>query len=103
MVLRCSNQSPLESNGEFSCELKKGDKFVQKALYVVKNITNALLGRPAIEYLGSVVRVERVIEEIEDITKSYPKLFGIASVSLSNSCERGCKIIRFIYAKKDYI
>ena len=43
---------------------------------MVKNLTNAVLGRPAIEHLGIVVRVEGVMEEKKDITKSYPKLFN---------------------------
>ena len=43
---------------------------------MVKNLTNAFLGRPEIEHLGIVVRVEWVMEEIKDITKSYPKLFN---------------------------
>ena len=75
-VLRGPNQSHLETVGEFSCELKKGDRSVQETLYVVKNLTNALLGRPAIEHLGIVVRVEGVMEENKDITRSYPKLFN---------------------------
>ncbi len=47
-----------------------------KTFYVVKNIRNALLGRPAIDHLGIVVRVERLMKDIKDITKSYPKLFN---------------------------
>ena len=43
---------------------------------MVKNLTNAFLGRPEIEHLGIVVRVEGVMEEIKDITKGYPKLFN---------------------------
>ena len=74
--LRGPNQMPLEIVGEFPCRLERGDTSVQDTVYVVKRLTSPLLGRPAIERMGLVSRVDRVTEGMSNFPSSYPKLFS---------------------------
>ena len=67
---------PLEIVGEFPCRLERGDTSVQDTVYVAKRLTSPLLGRPAIERMGLVSRVDRVTEGMSNFPSSYPKLFS---------------------------
>ena len=80
-VLRGPSSIPLSVSGKFRGQLRKGDKSSYEDIFVVKNLQNPLLGRPAIESLNLVMRIEPIITADKPMMKDlvmqeYPSLFG---------------------------
>ena len=65
----------LQVEGQFTAALKYHDREATEEVYAVKKLNRSLLGRPAIEALGLVQRVNAVQTET-DVVKEFPKLFG---------------------------
>ena len=68
--------SELEVKGVFKATVESKSVKCSQDLYVVKGLRKPLLGRPAIEALGILKRVEAVDEGQKDIRKEYPTLFN---------------------------
>ena len=66
--------SELEVKGVFKATVESKSVKCSQDLYVVKGLRKPLLGRPAIEALGILKRVEAIGEK-KDIKKEYPSLF----------------------------
>ena len=64
----------LQVKGQFNATLKYRDKETTEEVYVVRMLNRPLLGRPAIEALGLVQRVNAV-QTKTDLMKQFPKLF----------------------------
>ena len=64
----------LQVKGQFTANLNYQDKEATEEVYVVKSLNRSLLGRPAIEALGLVQRVNAV-QTKTDLVKQFPKLF----------------------------
>ena len=80
-VLRGPNSIPLSVYGKFHGQLRKGDKSSYEDIFVVKDLQSPLLGRPAIESLNLVTRIEPIVTADKPMTKDlviqeYPSLFG---------------------------
>jgi len=65
----------LPVKGQFVATLKYGDREVEEDVFVVRRLQKALLGRPAIESLGLLCRVNTVRSE-KDLRRQFPKLFS---------------------------
>ena len=66
----------LDCIGVFKATIESKNNKSEQDLYVVKGLKKPLLGRPAIEALGILKRVEAVGEGQKDIKKEYPTLFN---------------------------
>ena len=80
-ILRGPNSIPLSVSGKFRGQLRKGDKISYEDIFVVKDLQSSLLGRPAIESLSLVMRVEPINTTDHPMTKDvvmqrFPSLFG---------------------------
>ena len=67
-------QSTLDVKGYFTGELEKDDIKVKQDIYVVHGLQTALLGRPAIEVLQLLARINAVTAK-ESYKTAYPNLF----------------------------
>ena len=65
----------LPVKGQFKATLKYGDREVTEDIYVVRRLRRALLGRPAIESLGLLCRVNAVQSKSE-LKQRFLKLFN---------------------------
>ena len=75
-----SAQAPLDVIGKFTAPITVGSKNTQQTIYVVKDLHTSLLGRPAIEALNLIVRVDAV-DTGEKYKAAFPKLFeGLGSI-----------------------
>jgi hypothetical protein len=74
-TLSGSNTKNLEVSGQYTASLKYKHLEATEEVDVVKNLSRSLLGRPAIEVLGLVQRVNAV-QTKTDIETRFPKLFG---------------------------
>ena len=72
-VLSGPTQETLKVHGQFSGRLTRNGTETQQDIYVVSELRQALLGRPAIEALKVVSMVASVQER--DILKKFPELF----------------------------
>ena len=71
------NRQRIPSLGQATMVLQKGDKEIKEEVFVVPQADQALLGKPAIEALGLLQRID-VVNEEDDVTvikQRYPKLF----------------------------
>ena len=71
------NRQRIPSLGQATMVLQKGDKEIKEEVFVVPQADQALLGKPAIEALGLLHRID-VVNEEDDVTvikQRYPKLF----------------------------
>ena len=73
-VLSGASSKTLKVKGQFTATLKYQGKEATEEVYAVGKLNRSLLGRPAIEALGLVQRVNAVQTQL-DIEKQYPKLF----------------------------
>ena len=73
-TLSGANRKTLQVKGQFTATLEYNDKRVTGEVYAVKKLSRSLLGRPAIEALGLVKRVN-VVQTEADVKKRFPKLF----------------------------
>ena len=69
-----AGRSKLPVLREFTATIGKQDKEVEETVYVVKNLLHPLIGRPAIEGLNLVTKVD-LVRTTEDITAQFPELF----------------------------
>ncbi|XP_025755625.1 uncharacterized protein LOC112842686 [Oreochromis niloticus] len=65
-------KTPLDIAGFTKLQLNYGAKQTTEKVYVVRNLSTALLGLPAITALGLLVRVDAV--SMDTLTTTYPKL-----------------------------
>ena len=72
-----ADQKGLRVIGEIRENLKLGETCVTEDIYVVKGLKEPLLGRPAIEKLNLVTRINNIQSQCseEQIRKKYPQLF----------------------------
>ena len=73
--LRGPGQCPLDVCGQFKGTLRHGAYQAEEQIFVVRGLQKALLGRPAIEALGLVLRVNAVNDKNREIIDRYPELF----------------------------
>lgn len=73
-TLSGASSRTLNVKGQFMATLKYKDKEAAEEVYAVKRLNRSQLGRPAIEALGLVQRVNAV-QTKTDIMKQFPKLF----------------------------
>ena len=74
-ILSGPSNKILPVKGQFEATLKCGDREVKEDVFVVRRLRKALLGRPAIESLGLLCRVNTVRSE-KDLRRQFPKLFS---------------------------
>ena len=77
------NKNLLDVTGYFVCRLQKGECSVEDKVYVVENLSNPLLGRPAIEKLNLLSRIESVRSDklVPSIVTEYSDVFqGLGSL-----------------------
>eukprot|EP00118_Oscarella_pearsei_P023104 m.272463 g.272463 ORF g.272463 m.272463 type:complete len:1311 (+) comp40563_c0_seq3:40-3972(+) len=74
-VLRGPSQHRLSAAGTFEALIAKDSTVIQETVYVVKNLRLPLLGRPAIEKLGILRRVDSLENDCAEIQEKYPRLF----------------------------
>ena len=67
-------QHYLQVFGQFTATLTHGAKETQEVIFVVKNLQKSLLGRPGIEALDLISRINTLQGE-EKFVAMYPKLF----------------------------
>ncbi|PIK37700.1 hypothetical protein BSL78_25470 [Apostichopus japonicus] len=70
-VLHGANKSKLECMGKVDVDFRANNRSSNQSMYVVKDCTTALLGKPAIEALDVV----RIVNNVE-VEKHHPKLFS---------------------------
>ena len=76
----------LSVKGQFTAALRYGSKVIEQELYVVDKLHKQLLGRPAIEALKVVTRVqtikgsERPVDRFPQLFKGLGKLEGEYSI-----------------------
>ena len=68
------SQHPLQVCGQFTATLSYGATEVEEEIYVVQGLETALAGRPAIETMDLISRVNTV-KGCEEYVKKYPDLF----------------------------
>ena len=87
-VLSGASSKTLKVKGQFTATLKYQGKEATEEVYAVKKLNRSLLGRPAIEALGLVQRVNAVQTQL-DIEKQYPKLFeGLGKLEEESFCKK---------------
>ena len=69
------NKSQLDVIGTFHAELESSKKVCDQVIYVVRGLSQPLLGRPAIERLELLSKVETVDTQCKAYKETYPKLF----------------------------
>ena len=75
-LLKGPGQEILTVKGKFTTELKWQQKNCQEDVYVIEKLQRPLIGRPAIERLGLLVRVGIVDDSlIEKYRNKYPTVF----------------------------
>ena len=72
-VLSGPSHQKLEVCGQFSGRLSNPCQSTQQEIYVIRGLRKALLGRPAIEALQVVQKVDPI--QINSIVKQFPELF----------------------------
>ena len=75
-TLKGPDRQPLRVVGQFRCRLGTGQNEVKETLFVVENLTQPLLGRPAIENLALVSRINSVATEENTFVSEYPEVFS---------------------------
>ena len=74
------SQQPLQVCGQFTAILSQGATAVEEEIYVVQGLETALVGRPAIEAMGLISRVN-MVEGCQEYVKAYLDLFqGLGSM-----------------------
>ncbi len=73
-VLSGPSHTTLPVKGQFTASLKIQDKELVEDIFVVQRLSRSLLGRPVIESLDLVRRVQ-TIHSKEDLLQHFPKLF----------------------------
>ena len=74
-ILRGPSKCSLQVLGKFLATLQKDQSKTQEQIYVVRELQKALLGRPAIESLGLLIRVDEVLSSKTVVVSKFPHLF----------------------------
>lgn len=75
-VLQGPGRTPITVRGKFSVSIGTENKSTTQEVYVVPDLKCNLLGRPAIQALGLVARVDAVaLDSRERVKEQFPKLF----------------------------
>ena len=74
-TLRGPSNYSLPVTGRFTGVLKHGQLEVQQEIFVVQNLRQHLLGRPAIEVLGLAVRVGAIFDGDTSPIQLFPQMF----------------------------
>ena len=75
-VLQGPGQTPITVRGKFTATIGTDSKSTTQEVYVVPGLKFSLLGRPAIQALGLVARVDTVaLDSVERVKERFPKLF----------------------------
>ncbi|KAI4905796.1 hypothetical protein NFI96_024894, partial [Prochilodus magdalenae] len=75
-VLQGPGQTPITVRGKFTASIRTDNKSTTQEVYVVPELKCNLLGRPAIQALGLVARVDTVaLDSRERVKEQLPKLF----------------------------
>jgi hypothetical protein len=84
-ILFGPGQKQLQVIGKFKCELKAKSAKSNQELYVVKGLRNSLLGRPAIQSLGLLLKSD--VKNVDAVQEQYSELFsGLGKTDWA--CER---------------
>jgi hypothetical protein len=84
-ILVGPGQKQLQVLGKFKCELKAKSEKSNQELYVVKGLRNSLLGRPAIQSLGLLLKSD--VKNVDTVQEQYSELFsGLGKTDWA--CER---------------
>ena len=73
-ILFGPGQKQLQVLGKFKCELKAKSEKSNQELYVVKGLRNSLLGRPAIQSLGLLLKSG--VKNVDTVQEQYSELFS---------------------------
>lgn len=73
-ILFGPGQKQLQVLGKFKCELKAKSAKSNQELYVVKGLRNSLLGRPAIQSLGLLLKSD--VKNVDTVQEQYSELFS---------------------------
>lgn len=78
--LIAAGQGVLNVIGKFNTDLIANNKMIQTDIFVIKNLEEPLLGKPAIEALGLLTRMNTMnksltIQDYQDPIREFPKLF----------------------------
>ena len=74
-ILLSPGRVRLNTIGSFQAELQVNNRKTSQTVYVVKDLQQPLLGRPAIKQLGVLAELLEVLTATEDPRSLYPKLF----------------------------
>lgn len=75
-VLQGPGLTPITVKGKFTATIKSDSKSTTQEVYVVPGLKFSLLGRPAIQALGLVARVDTVaLDSVERVKEQFPALF----------------------------
>ena len=75
-----TSQYQLQVSGKFTATLKYGTKEAKENIFVVQKLQKALLGRPGIESLNLIARINFLQEE--NFVAMYPNLFkGLGTIT----------------------
>ena len=78
-ILRSPSRHSLKVLEKFLGTLQKSQCKTQEQIYIVKELQKALLGRPGIESLGLLIRVDAVLSSKSAVVSKFPQLFtGLA-------------------------
>ena len=82
-ILKGPDQAALKVKGKFMTDLKWQQKSSQEEIYVMEKLQKPLIGRPAIERLGLLVRVEEIQDScLKKYQQMYPTVFtGLGKMS----------------------
>ena len=73
-ILFGPGQKQLQVLGKFKCELKAKSAKSNQELYVVKGLRNSLLGRPAIQSLGLLLKSD--VKNVDTVQEQYSESFS---------------------------
>ena len=81
-ILKGPDQAALKVKGKFMTDLKWQQKSSREEIYIMEKLQKPLIGRPAIERLDLLVRVEEIQDSCLKYQQMYPTVFtGLAKMS----------------------
>jgi hypothetical protein len=98
------SQQPLKVCGQFKGLLTYGANEMEEEIFVVRDLQTALMGRPAIEGLNLLSRINSVQDTHQKIMSKYTNLFqGLGEMearALPYPAERRCKALCTFYSQE---
>ena len=86
------SQHPLKVCGQFTATLSQGATEVEEEIYVVQGLETALVGRPAIEAMGLISRVNTV-KGYKEYVEKYPARSRLNGRSLPLHAPTRCRTV----------